>query len=302
MNVTLKQLEAFIAVARLGSFSAAAQSIHVSQPALTSLIQNLEGQLGTQLFERSSRGATITTSGRELRPAVENTLTGLNETIASLVHSTSPRGGRVSVACIPSAAASVMPPLIAKFQKAYPLVKIELLDAMVENRGILELLRAGTIDFGVASPNESDELEFKHLFEDELVALVREDHHLAAKKHIAWTDLIGEQLIGMSENSYVRQLTDGAFAKIGISKPPCAAVSLITTAIGMAKEGFGVSVLPDSAAQVCNLDGIRVLRLQDPVVRRSLGFVYRSMTALSPAAKTFMRFAEEQVKLGRHQP
>lgn len=294
MNVTLKQLEAFIAVSRQGSFSAAAQAIHVSQPALTSLIQNLEGQLGTKLFERSSRGATLTTIGRALRPSVENILTGLSETITSLMQSTSPKGGTVSVACIPSAAALVMPALIAKFQRVHTQVKVVLLDAMVENRGILDMLRAGVIDFGVASPNASDELQFKHLFEDELVALVPENHALASRGRIAWADLIGEQLIGMSQNSYVRQLTDNAFASLGISKHPCATVSLITTAVGMSKHGFGVSVLPDSAASVCNLDGIAVLRLQAPVVRRSLGFVYASMSKLSPAAKAFMRFVENE--------
>ena len=299
MNVTLKQLEAFIAVSRQGSFSAAAQAIHVSQPALTSLIQNLEGQLGTQLFERSSKGATLTTTGRELRPAIESMLTGLSETITSLMQSTSPKGGTVSVACIPSAAALIMPALIAKFQRVHPQVNVVLLDAMVENQGILDMLRAGSIDFGMASPNASDELQFIHLFEDELVALVPDRHPLANRGRIAWAELIGEQLIGMSQNSYVRQLTDGAFARLGVSKHPCATVSLITTAIGMSKEGFGVTVLPDSAASVCNLDGISVLRLEDPVVRRSLGFVYASLSKLSPAARAFMRFVEDETSANR---
>jgi len=295
MNVTLKQLEAFLAVARLGSFSAAAKALHVSQPALTALVQNLEAQLGAQLFERSSRGATMTTKGRELRPTVETMLNALNETLAGIMHSTSPRGGLVTLACIPSAAALTMPPLIAEFQRLMPQVKIEMRDAMVENRGILDMLRDNAIDFGVASANASGEFQFKHLFEDELVALVPVDHRLANEMNITWADLVGEQLIGMSENSYVRQLIDSAFAKIGVSKHPSAEVSLITTAIGMVKFGFGVSVLPDSAAQVCNLDGVKVLRLHDPVIRRSLGLLYRSMTTLSPAAKAFMRFMEERV-------
>lgn len=296
MNVTLKQLEAFLAVARLGSFSAAAQSIHVSQPALTSLIQNLEGQLGTQLFERSVRGAMLTTRGRELRPAVDSALAGLNETLVALMHSTSPRGGLVSVACIPSAAARVFPPLIAEFQRVQPRVKVELRDAMVENRGILDMLREGVIDFGVASPGHTDGLQYKHLFDDSLVALVSVDHRLAGRDVISWSDLVGEPLIGMSENSHVRQLTDSALARIGVSRHPIAAVSLITTAVGMVRHGFGISVLPDSAAGVCNLERIRVLPLRDPVVQRPLGFVYQSITALSPAAKAFMQFVEQALQ------
>ncbi len=296
MNVTLKQLEAFVAVADTGSFTAAAQAIHVSQPALSSLIQNLEGQLGAQLFERDPRGVSITTTGRELLPSIRKALNELNETVAAVLHATSPRGGVVSMACIPSVAALFMPPLIAKFQALHPQVKIELRDAMVENQGIIDMLRTGLIDFGLASPIESAGLLFKFLFEDELVAIVSSGHRLACRGHISWSDLVGEQVIGLSKNSYIRQLTDDAFAKIGVSKHPYGPVSLITTAVGLAKHDLGVAVLPDSAAQVCNLDGVTLLGIREPTVSRPLGFLYRSMTSLSPAAKAFMSFVEKEVQ------
>lgn len=295
MNVTLRQLEAFIAVAQTGSFSAAAKVIHISQPALTSMIQSLERHLGVSLFDRSSRGATMTTSGRELRPAIERLLVELNETIAGVLHSTSPRGGIVSLACIPSAAALFMPPLIATFRQHFPQVKIVMKDAMTENRGIVDMLRAGVIDFGVASPTpQAAELRFRLLFEDELVALVARVHPLAGRGAISWRDLIGLPLIGMSSESHVRQLTDQAFAKIGVSKHPYTEVSLITTAVGMARSGLGATILPSSAAQVCNLEDVAKLRILDPVVLRPLGFLYRSMTSLSPAAKHFMTFVESR--------
>src|SRR5690606_228391 len=94
------------------------------QPALTAMIQNLERHLGVSLFERSSRGAVMTTFGRELRPAIERLLVELNETIAGALHSTSPRGGIVTLACIPSTAALFMPPLIATFRQHFPQIKI----------------------------------------------------------------------------------------------------------------------------------------------------------------------------------
>src|SRR5690606_26578303 len=105
--------------------------------------------------------------------------------------------------------------------------------------------------------------------------------------------LVSEPLIGMSQNSYIRQLTDGAFAKIGVSKHPYATASLITTAVGMARNGLGISILPDAAAKVCNLEGVALLRITEPTITRPIGFLYRSMTSLSPAAKQFMRFVEE---------
>ncbi|SHI20923.1 LysR family transcriptional regulator [Pollutimonas bauzanensis] len=298
MTITLKQLEAFVAVAQTGSFSAAAQIVHVSQPALTSMIQKLERQLGLTLFDRDSRGSTVTTAGRELFPAIQRILVELNETVASVINSTTPRGGTVSIACIPSIAASFMPPLIASFERVHPQIRIVMKDAMTENRGIIDMLRSGQIDYGIASPSqESSDLQFRLLFEDELVALVA--HAAAASKDhsITWSQLAAHPLIGMSYESYVRQMVDKAFAQIGVSKRPYTQVSLITTAVGMVKAGLGVTVLPSTAARVCNLEGIHLLSLTEPAMRRRMGFIYRSMTSLSPAAKHFMNFVEAAQRL-----
>src|SRR5215218_6024458 len=100
MATTLRQLESFIAIARTGSFSAAARIVHVSQPALTAVIKNLEQQLGVALFERTPRGVTVTTAGRELLPTVDRLLTELNETLANVLSGTAPRGGTVTLACV----------------------------------------------------------------------------------------------------------------------------------------------------------------------------------------------------------
>lgn len=297
MNVTLKQLQAFVAIAHTRSFSAAAKVVHVSQPALTTMIKNLERHLGADLFDRDARGATLTITGRELLPGIERLMVELNETIAGVTHATLPRGGTVMVACIPSAAASFMPPLIASFRSLHPQIRVVLKDAMTENRGIVEMLRDGLIDFGVASPtDQARELQFRPLFDDELVALVSVSHPLGFRSSVDWQDLIASPLIGMSPESHVRQLTDSGFEKIGVSKPPYTEVSLITTAVGMARHQLGVTVLPSSAANVCDLEDVKVLKLENPVITRRLGFLYKSMTALSPAARSFMSFVEAETR------
>ncbi|RTZ48053.1 LysR family transcriptional regulator [Candidimonas sp. SYP-B2681] len=297
MTVTLRQLEAFIAVSQTGSFSAAARVVHVSQPALTSTIQKLERQLAVRLFERDSRGSVLTTAGRELFPAIERLVLELNETVANVLNSTTPSGGTVSIGCIPSVAALVMPPLIASFERTHPHIRVVLKDAMPENRGIVNMIRSGEIDYGIASPaDEAPDLLFRLLFEDELVALVPAVYPAARAAMINWSELATMPLIGMSYQSYVRELVDQGFASIGVSKRPYAEVSLITTAVGMVKVGLGATVLPSTAAKVCNLDNVRVLSLEKPVVRRRMGFLYRSMASLSPAGKHFMHFVEDSLR------
>jgi len=288
---TLKQLEAFVAIARTGSFSAAARIVHVSQPALTSVIKNLEQQLGVSLFERTARGVTMTTAGRELLPTVDRLLTELNETLANVLSGTAPRGGTVTLACIPSAGSQFLPPLIAGFNVAHPTVRVDLRDAMTENREIVRMVRAGDIDCGVASAMpDAAELQFRHLYDDELVAIVPAGYGDDSLTQLTWKDLSALPLVGMATNSYVRLLVDQTFAAIGVSKRPVAQVSLITTAIGMARAGIGATVLPLRAARACDLSAVRTLALVEPTVRRPIGFLYRSMAELSPAAKLFMKY------------
>jgi len=297
MATTLKQLEAFVAIARTGSFSAAARVVHVSQPALTSVIKNLEQQLGVELFERTTRGVTLTTAGRELLPTVDRLLTELNETLASLLSGTAPRGGTVTVACIPSAGSLFLPPLIASFTQAHPSVRVNLRDAMTENREIVRMVRSGDIDCGVASPMpDAGELQFRHLYDDELVAVLPLQHAHARQKAITWKELASLPLVGMASNSYLRLLIDQTFAAIGISKRPATEVSLVTTAVGMARAGIGAAVLPLRAARACDLADVRTVSLVGPTVRRPIGFLYRSVSELSPAAKAFVQYVLDGAK------
>ncbi|NPC58748.1 LysR family transcriptional regulator [Caenimonas soli] len=292
MGATLKQLEAFVAIARTGSFSAAARIVHVSQPALTTVIKNLEQQLGVALFDRTARGVTMTTAGRELLPTVDRLLTELNETLANVLSGTAPRGGTVTLACVPSAGSLFLPPLIASFNRQHPTVRIDMRDAMTENREIVRMVRSGDIDCGVASPMpDAAELQFRHLYDDELVAILPPSQVASAQKNITWKQLSELPLVGMASHSYLRLLIDQTFAAIGISKRPVAEVSLITTAVGMARAGLGAAVLPLRAARACDLAGVTALGLVEPTVRRPIGFLYRSMAELSPATKAFMKHA-----------
>jgi DNA-binding transcriptional LysR family regulator len=83
---------------------------------------------------------------------------------------------------------------------------------------------------------------------------------------------------------------DDGFAKVGISKHPHQEVSLITTAVGMVKAGLGIAVLPNSAAALCNLDGVRVEPISEPKVHRNLGLVFKSVENLSQPAKRLVSF------------
>ena len=291
MNFTLRQLDAFLEVARSRNFSRAAATLHVSQPALTLMIQKLERQLDVVLFQRLARGAELTTAGRELLPDVQRAVATLEDLVRDLHDASRPRGGLVTIASMPSLCADVLPRLVAEFVGLHPQIRIVLKDAMTENRTLVNMVRIGDIDFGFSSFTDDGEgLLFQPVVRDAMVAVVARDHALARRKKIRWKELSAHPLIGMGYMSHVRVLVDQAFAENGLAKRPSYEASIVGTAVGMARAGLGVAVVPDTAAQTCNLDGVVRIALVEPVAYRPLGFIYHSRRGLSPAASVLMQF------------
>lgn len=292
MNITLRQLQAFIAVARSGSFSRTAQTLHVTQPALTLMIQKLERQLGVQLLERNTHGVRLSPSGREFLPAIQRLVGELETTVDNLRDATLPSGGAISIGCIPSAGALMLPDLIRRFAAEYPRVRITVKDAMTETRGMIGMLRRGEIDLAMGPPSDEDsDIGFEPYTEDRMMAAVATGHRYGRRKVLTWRDIATEPIVAMSYHSHVRRLMDSAFSANGLSVRPHAEVSLVATAMGMARAGLAVAILPEAAVRMCNLDGIAVIALQRPVVTRPIGFLYRSRSLLSPAAQAFLRIA-----------
>lgn len=295
MNFTLRQLDAFLEVAKTGNFSRAATALNVSQPALTLMIQKLERQLDVVLFRRQARGAELTTAGRELLPDVQRAVETLENLAQDLHDSSRPRGGRVTIASMPSLCADLLPRLLAEFVALHPQVRVAIKDAMTENRALVNMVRIADIDFGFSSfSDEGDGLVFEPIVRDSLVAVLAKDHPLARRKKLRWEELSTYPLIGMGYMSHVRVLVDQAFAHNGLAKRPSYEAGLVPTAVGMARAGLGVTVVPDTAARACNLEGVVTVLLGDPVAYRPLGLIYNSRRDLSPAAAALMQFLRER--------
>ncbi len=294
MNITLRQLQAFIAVARSGSFSRTAQALHVTQPALTLMIQKLERQLDTQLFERHTRAVHLSPSGRELLPAIQRLIGELESTLDGLRDTSQAYGGTVTLGCIPSAGALLVPELIRRFAVLHPRARIVVKDAMTETRGMIGMLRKGEIDIAVGPRAEEGEFDFEPCARDRMAVLLAASHRLARRKRLAWREIADEPIVSTSYHSQVRHMMDEAFSANGLSVRPSVEVALVATAVGMARAGLGAAVLPEDAARMCNLAGVSVVPLTQPVQERVVGLTYRSFSLLSAAGQAFVRLARER--------
>jgi LysR family transcriptional regulator, carnitine catabolism transcriptional activator len=165
MNVSLRQIRAFVVVARFSSFTRAADLLHLSQPALTVQIRQLEQALGVKLFDRNTRAVELTRIGRELLPVLERLLGEFDAVIVNTRDVAALRYGIVRIAALPSVAATVLPPLIGRFKQRYPQLRVAVRDSV--GGSINTMVREEIVDFGIGSDIEPDaELETVPLFED----------------------------------------------------------------------------------------------------------------------------------------
>jgi DNA-binding transcriptional LysR family regulator len=288
MDVDFRHLQAFLAVARHGSFTRAAKAVHVSQPTFTTQIRHLETSLGVRLVDRNTRSVQLTPIGRELAPVLERILRELDSALLNTQALSSRASGFVAVAALPTLSATVLPGIISAFRTENAGVVIHLKDAVSVR--VAGMVRAGEVDFGFGGlPVSEPDVEFMPLFNDHLSAIFPRNSPLARKRLIALSDLISSPLILMGRDSSVRAVVDRALAAIGHFAPPAYEASYISTALGMVDAGLGVTILPASVLRMDRSRNLVSRPIQNPRIDREVGIIQMRGRSLSPAADAFSR-------------
>ena len=240
----IEQLEYVATVARLGSFRRAADELHISQPALSGSVRNLERELGVDLLDRGRHGARMSDSGRELFPYILTLLDSFDR----LRHAAGEQHRSVRLvrlATVSAATAPLLAPTIQQFRQSHPLTQVEVIGAQqVEiHRGVLE----GSFDLGLVNYLDGDdlppELETTRLLRGRPVVVLRADSALAQHATVRTADLLAEPVIVMRSgyvmHRYLHRLLQG--------QPPAFSYSTDGAEMGklMVAEGLGLTVLPD---------------------------------------------------------
>jgi DNA-binding transcriptional LysR family regulator len=303
MNPTLRQMRAFVALAKTGNFTLAAQYMHVTQSALSGLIKELEQTLGVRVVDRSTRRIALTETGNELYPLFSQMIDDLDRALANIADQAQLRKGIVRVAVPQLMACTLLPQVIAAWRARYPDIRISLSDSPVE--AVTTRVLSGETDFGIGPERDSaPQLEARELMEMPFEAVVPLDHALAKRRRLGWGDLAAHPLITLRGQFTERLLADmgsgGGDAKAGkagnpdtlrdLTLRPAHEVTYMTTALAMVASGLGVTVCMPYAAPLVRLHGLRMLPLDAPVLTRRF-FVYtREQRSLSPAAAAFIAF------------
>lgn len=291
-QVTLGQIRAFVTVASTGSFTRAADVLGLSQPALTSRIQQFEEALGVRLFDRDTRSVELTRLGRELAPTLRRLLAEFETAVTAARDSGTRVKGLVKLACLPSCASALLPELIRDFSRTHPDVSFVIRD--VVNSAIPGLVRAGDVDFGIGvAPEGCSDLEWAPLLTDTLLAVYRDDEPRLKMEVATAPELARRPLILTMPGSSVREKVDEAFAKAGLVAVARCEANYLSTAKAMAQAGLGIAILPSTQFKAPGVPELRFQPIEGPGFSREIGLLQRKRIALHPGAAAFIAKLQE---------
>jgi DNA-binding transcriptional LysR family regulator len=287
MNVSFRQLRAFILIAETSSFTRTAEQLHLSQPALSYSIRKLEESMGLQLLARNTRSVELTPAGQHFLPQARRMLRDMDDAVRDARDTLSLIRGTLRLAALPTAAASFLPVVIASFQREHPGVDVRLLDGRAGE--IMGWVQRGEVDAGISSlPDDLSGLSFERLLDDNLVLLSHQDHHRDWKQ---------QPYIALTPDTSIRPLADAALRYLNVDPVPAWEVAHMSTATALVREGLGFSLLPASCTAVFNIGEQCVVTAIDQPAKRSIGLLQRKPVAPSPSLSQFMGHVRRVLRL-----
>lgn len=267
-HFTMRQLSAFVTAAELGNFTQVGRRLNLTASAISNQIAELEGLLGFQLFERTTRKVALTPEGREFLPAALAIRRQL-EAAANIASDIRNRAvGIVRVAAPLTVAAEILPRVIADFVRHRPAVQVRILDTGVE--WLSDRVANGEADMALGPDRiASPDVMVETLYPSAWVAWCAPDHPMAAHRHLAWADALQWPLVAAGrdhEHSVLPRLPDNIAATVKSAQ----IVDNVTTALGLAAAGMGFTCSPAYLAGLARRMGLVQCELTNPTIMRAM--------------------------------
>lgn len=280
----IEDLHAFITVARQGSFSLAADKLHLTQPAVSKRIAALERRLGTRLFDRIGRRVTLTEAGRSLLSRAEKILAEVEDTRRAIINLAGEVRGRLSVATSHHIGLHRLPPVLRQFTRQYPNVQLDL--RFMDSEAACRVVIRGELEVAVVTlpAEESPELIVIPVWHDPLALVSAPDHPLCKKARVTLAQLCGYPAILPARGTYTRALIDRSFDKPGLSLSVNLETNYLETIKMMVSIGLGWSLLPQTMVD----HSLHIHHIKSLQLVRRLGIVHHAQRTLSNAARALM--------------
>lgn len=287
MKIDILGFQAFLSVSEQGSFQRAAAALNVSQAALSHRIAKFEKDLGVQLLSRTTRRVALTRVGQDFVPRARRILDDITSSLDELRGHGMRRQETLTLGCLPTMAASLLPRVLSEFQQRYHPISIKIYDIAAPE--IAQLVRTGAAEIGftVASAVGAD-LDFKPLRKEPLVAICPIGHPLAGKRTISPTDLEGAPLIRLGPRDSARILIDEA---LGVRRNALTweyEVQHGAAAMSLVAAGVGLTILPLLAIDRDRTKELVAVPLDRLKIAITLGMLSRKNVPLSVPAEALV--------------
>ena len=285
--ITLRQLRYFKALAEARHFGRAAETCHVTQPALSMQIKELESELGVMLIERRRNGTQLTSEGREVSRRAAEILLSVQDLQDFASDKGGPLGRSLSLGVIPTIAPYFLPLALPELQQRHPELELTLHEAQTDH--LLEELADGALDVALlALPAGDDRFRTEPLFGDRF--LLAMPASAPEPDSIRASDLQVEQLILLEEGHCLRDQALAVCGAVGSGAMSKFGATSLTTVLQMVANGYGSTLLPEMAVPVeVNAGTPLALHHLDPEPSRTIGLVWR---ASAPCFERFERLGQ----------
>lgn len=278
--VTFKQLRYLAALARHGHFGRAAEACAITQPALSMQIRDLEQFLGVTLVERRPGDVMLTEIGREIARRGEDLLASARDLVDFARHRANPLTGRLTLGIIPSLAPYLLPRILPALQAQFPELQLELRET--QTRQLVDEIKSGVLDAAMlALPLGEPDIDTLELFDDLFLLAVPSSDPRPGNRRVAARDIDQSRLILLEDGHCLRDQALAFCATIPRGPAPGATgmtfgASSLTTVMQMVAGGYGVTLIPQIAADVeARDDRVKFLRLEEPQPGRNIGLAFR---------------------------
>ena len=298
----LRALRYFLAVAREGSVTGAANFLHVTQPTLSRQLKDLEEELGTKLFVRHSHSVSLTPDGMRLRKRAEEVVDMIEKTEAEFAVKEEKIGGDIHIGAGETRVMRHVAEVIRDLWKDYPDIHIQLHSGNLED--VTERLDKGLLDFGVLiQPADLSKYDYVNLPEKDVWGVVtRKDSSLAARRVITRQDLLGEPLIlsrqairrTSAKNEFIEWFEED-FEKLDV----VATLNLVYNATILAESGIGHVVTLDGLVNTSEYSNL-CFRFLEPRLESGLNIVWKKYQVFSKAAGRFLQSVQEMISADHH--
>ncbi|SNS57046.1 LysR family transcriptional regulator [Rhodococcoides kyotonense] len=287
VNLGVQHLRCIAAIAEHESFTEAATALGMVQSSLSRSVAEAERRLDVTLFERTTRKVVVTPDGRAVTEYARQMVSDFDEGLAQISRFVTGDRGTVSMACLPSLAATFLPPYVVRFRRAHPDVQLDIRDGL--RRESLDLLFDGTVDIAlVSTPSVIPGVLQQTLTTDSFYCALLPTHRLANRTELDWTDLEGEPFIAFGPQSSIAEPVLQALHAAGVTTGPVMHAQNVGAVAGLVAADLGITAVPRMVLPMMVFAGLVHIPLV-PTVERIISLVRVENRHETASVKNFVR-------------